>query len=54
MVIRKEQAQKIDFNGLTIFDYTANRNESSSFAIIKVPQNIRFYFMSPAAVTLTT
>lgn len=41
MIIRKEQVIKIDFDGLIIFDYTSNCNESSSFAIIKVPQNIR-------------
>ena len=41
MLIKKEQVVKIDFDGLNIFDYTSSCNESSSFAIIKVPKNIR-------------
>lgn len=41
MIIRKEQVSEIDFDGLNIFDYTSGCNESSSFAIIKVPKNIR-------------
>jgi Cupin domain. len=41
MIVRKEQAKKIDFDGLNLLDYTAGCNESSSFAIIEVPQNIR-------------
>jgi mannose-6-phosphate isomerase-like protein (cupin superfamily) len=40
MIIRKEQVNKIDFDGLGILDYTSGCNESSSFATIKVPQNI--------------
>ncbi len=41
MIIRKEQVNQVDFDGLTILDYTSGSNESSSFAIIKVPQNVR-------------
>jgi len=41
MIIRKEQVNKIDFDGLEILDYTSGCNESSSFATIKVPQNIK-------------
>jgi mannose-6-phosphate isomerase-like protein (cupin superfamily) len=41
MIIRKEQVNKIDFDGLDILDYTSGCNESSSFATIKVPQNTR-------------
>jgi mannose-6-phosphate isomerase-like protein (cupin superfamily) len=41
MIIRKEQAIKIDFDGLNLLDYTSGCNESSSFATIKVPHNIR-------------
>ena len=41
MIVRKEQAEKIDFDGLTILDYTSGRNELSSFATIKVPKNAR-------------
>jgi mannose-6-phosphate isomerase-like protein (cupin superfamily) len=41
MIIRKDQVNKFDFDGLSIFDYTSGCNESSSFATISVPQNIR-------------
>ena len=41
MIIKKEQADKIDFDGLNILDYTSGINESSSFATIKVPQNVK-------------
>jgi mannose-6-phosphate isomerase-like protein (cupin superfamily) len=41
MIIRQEQAVKIDFDGLHLLDYTAGSNESSSFATIKVPHNIK-------------
>ena len=41
MIVRKEQATNINFDGLNLLDYTAGCNESSSFAIIEVPQNIR-------------
>jgi mannose-6-phosphate isomerase-like protein (cupin superfamily) len=41
MIIRKEQANKIDFDGLHLLDYTSDCNESSSFATIMVPQHIK-------------
>ncbi len=41
MIIKKEQANKIDFDGLEILDYTSEFNEKSSFATIKVPQNAK-------------
>ncbi len=41
MVVKKEQAKKIDFDGLNILDYTSECNESSSFATIKVLPNVR-------------
>jgi len=41
MIVKKEQATKIDFDGLTILDYTSEFNESSSFASIQVPQKVR-------------
>ena len=37
MIIREKSAQVIDFDGLKILDYTANRDISSSFAIITIP-----------------
>jgi mannose-6-phosphate isomerase-like protein (cupin superfamily) len=39
MIIRKEEINAINFNGLRIFDYTSKCNEKSSFAIINVPPN---------------
>ena len=41
MIIRKEQVSTMDFDGLEILDYTSGFNESSSFAIIKVPPDIK-------------
>ena len=41
MIVKKEQATKIDFDGLNILDYTAGYDEASSFATINVPQNSR-------------
>jgi mannose-6-phosphate isomerase-like protein (cupin superfamily) len=41
MIVKKEQANKIDFDGLNILDYTSGCNESSSFATIEVPQHVR-------------
>jgi mannose-6-phosphate isomerase-like protein (cupin superfamily) len=41
MIVRKEQASKIDFDGLKLLDYTSKYNESSSFATIVVPQNVK-------------
>ncbi len=40
MIIKKENIEKIDFDGLNILDYTSNCDEKSSFAIVKVPPNI--------------
>jgi mannose-6-phosphate isomerase-like protein (cupin superfamily) len=37
MIVKKQDADAIDFGGLTIFDYTSNLKESSSFAVIEVP-----------------
>lgn len=41
MIITKKQANKIDFDGLEILNYTSELNESSSFAMIKVPENVK-------------
>jgi mannose-6-phosphate isomerase-like protein (cupin superfamily) len=40
MIIRKEEINAIDFNGLSIFDYTSKCKEKSSFAIINVPPDV--------------
>ena len=40
MIIRQQQINPIDFDGLSIFDYTANRDEKSSFAVIHVSPDI--------------
>ena len=40
MIIKKEQINPIDFDGLSIFDYTANRDEKSSFAVIHVSPDV--------------
>ena len=37
MFIQKKDLTPIDFEGLSIFDYTADRDEKSSFAVITVP-----------------
>jgi hypothetical protein len=37
MIIRKKDINVIDFNGLSIFDYTSKCKEKSSFAIINAP-----------------
>lgn len=39
MIIRKNDVAPFNFNGLEIFDYTAERNEESSFAVIQVKPN---------------
>jgi mannose-6-phosphate isomerase-like protein (cupin superfamily) len=41
MILRKKQIAALKFDGLSITDYTAGLNESSSFAVIEVPGNIR-------------
>ncbi len=40
MIIRKEEINAIDFNGMSIFDYTSKCKEKSSFAVINVPPKI--------------
>lgn len=40
MIIKQNEVQAIDFNGLEIFDYTTKLNEKSSFAVIKVKPNV--------------
>ncbi len=40
MIIRKEEVNAIDFDGLRIFDYTSKCKEKSSFAIINVPPGV--------------
>jgi mannose-6-phosphate isomerase-like protein (cupin superfamily) len=37
MIVRKGSLEPVDFNGLSIFDYTADSNLSSSLATIDVP-----------------
>ena len=37
MIIRKSQAESIDFEGMQIFDYTAGKDRRSSMALIHVP-----------------
>lgn len=37
MIVRREEIKALDFDGLSILDYTAQCNEKSSFAIIQVP-----------------
>jgi len=37
MFLKKADLNPIDFEGLKIYDYTADRDESSSFAVITVP-----------------
>ena len=41
MYIRHDSVQAIDFDGLTIFDFTAGLENSSSFAEIRVPAGVR-------------
>lgn len=36
MIIRSKVVQAFDFSGLEIVDYTANCDQKSSFAVIKV------------------
>ncbi len=64
MVIRKEEIIAIDFNGLSIFDYTSKCRESSSFALINVPPGVshqlswskrsdKYYYVMEGAVEFT-
>ncbi|MBN1579533.1 MAG: cupin domain-containing protein [Anaerolineae bacterium] len=41
MIVKRETLAAIDFNGLTIYDYTAGKETSSSFATILVPPGVR-------------
>ncbi|RPJ63932.1 MAG: hypothetical protein EHM12_01020 [Dehalococcoidia bacterium] len=36
MIIRKNEVEQFDFDGLIIADYTAKLDENSSFAVISV------------------
>ncbi len=36
-VVKYDSVEPIDFGGMTILDYTANRDSSSSLAVITVP-----------------
>jgi len=40
MIIRREEVNAFDFDGLSIFDYTSKCREKSSFAVIKVPSKV--------------
>ena len=40
MIIRKKEITAIDFNGLSIFDYTSKCKEKSSFAVINVSPHV--------------
>jgi mannose-6-phosphate isomerase-like protein (cupin superfamily) len=37
MIVKRDTLEVIDFNGLKILDYTAERDTTSSFAVIQVP-----------------
>ena len=41
MIINENSTEQFDFDGLKIRDYTANLNESSSFAVIDVSPGVR-------------
>jgi mannose-6-phosphate isomerase-like protein (cupin superfamily) len=41
MIIKKSQAALIDFEGLSIFDYTAGKDWGSSMALIHVPPGVK-------------
>jgi mannose-6-phosphate isomerase-like protein (cupin superfamily) len=41
MLIRQEEIQAINFEGLLIHDFTAGRATNASFAVIEVPAGIR-------------
>lgn len=40
MILRENEVEQFDFDGLKISDYTANLNENSSFAIVLVPPQV--------------
>lgn len=41
MIVRKNSLTPIDFGGLSIYDFTAGKQGSSSFAMIDVPSGAR-------------
>ena len=41
MIVTQDSLEPFDFDGLRIFDYTANQDLSSSLAVIEVPPNAR-------------
>jgi mannose-6-phosphate isomerase-like protein (cupin superfamily) len=64
MIIKKDEVTPIDFGGLSILDYTAGREEQSSFAVIAVPPGVshqrswskrsdKFYYVMEGAVDFT-
>lgn len=64
MIIRKDAVQPIDFDGLSILDYTAGRETSSSFAVISVPPGVehrpawsrrsdKYYYVVSGAIEFT-
>ena len=40
MIVRRGDLERIDFDGLRIFDYTAQSESGSSIAFIEVPQGV--------------
>ena len=40
MIIKENEVEQFDFDGLKIIDYTAKLDENSSFATISVPPQI--------------
>jgi mannose-6-phosphate isomerase-like protein (cupin superfamily) len=44
MIIKENEAEQFDFDGLKITDYTAKLDENSSFATISVPPHISHKF----------
>jgi mannose-6-phosphate isomerase-like protein (cupin superfamily) len=64
MIIRRSTLQRIDFDGLGIFDYTADANLRSSLATIDVPpggahakawsrKSDKYYFVTQGRVRFT-
>lgn len=64
MLIKYEEVEPIEFDGLKIIDYTAGRDTSSSFAEITVPAGIshklswsnrsdKYYYVAQGSVVFT-
>jgi len=64
MIIKNEDVEAIDFDGLTILDYTARCEEKSSFAVIRVPSGVchklswskrsdKFYYVMDGRIDFT-